>query len=291
MKLEEQISKLAKHPWVKSLADGLGKAAQTLFRDSGGPIEDALHGVWLGHPLHPALTDIPIGAWSVAVLLDAAEVVTDNRGFGAAADLTIGVGVAGAVSAAAAGLADWSRLGEGEAKRVGAVHAALNTAATGLYLASLASRKGGARGLGRLLAVAGFAVAGASAYLGGHLVFAKRIGVDHAAGEKAPEKFTSIMPEAELMEGELRRVEVDGAQILLVRHDGRIHALSDVCSHLGCSLAQGHLEGDSVRCDCHGSRFALEDGQVLDGPSTYYQPVLQTRIYGGQIQVGKRKHA
>jgi nitrite reductase/ring-hydroxylating ferredoxin subunit len=91
------------------------------------------------------------------------------------------------------------------------------------------------------------------------------------------------------MEGALRRVDVEGAQVMLVRQGGKIHAMSDVCSHLGCSLAEGHLEGDSVRCDCHGSRYSLEDGKVLDGPSAYCQPVYKTRIYGGQIQVGSLK--
>ena len=286
MKREERVNKLGELPFVEALQGILHKVAQAVFKEPGGAVENFLHGTWLGHPLHPVLTDIPVGAWTAGAVLDAAELATGNRGMGSGADLAIGVGLAGAGSAAVAGLADWGRMGSGEAKKVGALHAGLNVTASLLYLLSLLARKGGKRGLGKLLSFTGYGIAGFSAYLGGHLVFSEQIGVDHTADKPKPEKFTSVMPEGELMEGELRRVEVGDAQVLLTRYGGRIYAMSDICSHLGCSLAQGHLEGDSVRCDCHGSRYALEDGKVLDGPSAYYQPAYKTRIYGGQIQVG-----
>jgi nitrite reductase/ring-hydroxylating ferredoxin subunit/uncharacterized membrane protein len=286
MKRGERVNKLAELPFVHTLDDLLHGVAQAVFKEPGGPVENFLHGTWLGHPLHPVLTDIPVGAWTAGAVLDIAESATGNSGLGSGADLAIGVGLAGASSAALAGLADWGRMGSGDTKRVGALHAALNITATVLYLLSLFARKGGNRGTGKLLAFTGYGIAGFSAYLGGHMVFAEQIGVDHTADKPKPEKFTSVLPEAELMEGQLRRVDVDGAQVLLTRYGGRIYAISDVCSHLGCSLAEGHLEGESVRCDCHGSRYALQDGKVLDGPSAYFQPAYKTRIYGGQIQVG-----
>jgi len=93
-----------------------------------------------------------------------------------------------------------------------------------------------------------------------------------------------------LGQDKLHRVRVGEASVMVVRHEGQVYAMADVCSHMGCSLAEGHLEGDSVRCDCHGSRYALADGRVLDGPSTYWQPSYRVRIRNGQIEIGGREY-
>jgi uncharacterized membrane protein len=123
-----------------------------------------LHGTWLGHPLHPVLVHLPVGAFLSAGVLDALP------GERRAATTLIAVGVAGAVPAAVAGLMDWSVLDRPQ-RRVGLVHAAANTLALGLYAGSLLARGSGRPGIGRALAYAGLSVAGGSAYLGGHLTY------------------------------------------------------------------------------------------------------------------------
>ena len=103
--------------------------------------------------------------------------------------------------------------------------------------------------------------------------------------ESPPDEFVPVLAEVELREGELRQVVVRGAPVLLARRGGRHYAIEDTCGHLGCSLADGDLESDSVRCPCHGSRFALADGRVLDGPATLPQPAYEARVRDGQIEV------
>ncbi|HVQ74519.1 MAG TPA: DUF2231 domain-containing protein [Candidatus Binatia bacterium] len=136
-----------------------------------------LEGKWLGHPLHPALTDVPVGAWTVAVALD----LLDGRESGrascrAGADRALALGVVAALGAAATGLADWHRT-TGNTRRVGMAHALLNSGALLLMVASLVTRGAGHRAQGRLLAALGYGIAMTSAYLGGHMVFSQGMGV------------------------------------------------------------------------------------------------------------------
>lgn len=271
--------------WLRPLEDRLQRAVSTAFRaagEGGRVASNLLHGTWLGHPLHPVLTDVPVGAWSVALVLDVAD---HGRGQGLArgADAAIGVGIVGAIAAALAGITDWQHTA-GAARRTGFVHAALNTAALGLYTGSLMARRRGDRGTGRSLAGLGFGVLLASAYLGGRLVYHHRVGVDHAQRRKL-DGFARALRESELVEGQPRRAEVDGVRIVLVRRGGRIYALGEQCSHLGGPLAEGEVREDSLVCPWHGSRFALEDGRVLDGPATMPQPCFETRVRDGHVEV------
>ena len=96
-----------------------------------------------------------------------------------------------------------------------------------------------------------------------------------------------VLAEAALPENELKRVNADGMPVLLVRKGQRIYAIAETCAHLGAPLSEGKLEGTSVRCPWHGSRYSLEDGRVLEAPSVHAQPVLEVRIRDGQIEVRK----
>ena len=137
----------------------------------------------------------------------------------------------------------------------------------------------------------GYAIAGTSAYLGGHLVFNDQVGVNHTAGtQEYSEEFTSVLAEKDLAENSMKCVEVKGVQVLLARKDGSVYALQHNCSHMNGPLSEGELLDDcSVRCPWHGSRFSLETGEVLDGPSTYRQPRFEARVRDGQIEVKKAK--
>ncbi|HET7006206.1 MAG TPA: Rieske 2Fe-2S domain-containing protein, partial [Candidatus Binatia bacterium] len=158
---------------------------------------------------------------------------------------------------------------------------------TACYLTSLCLRRSHSRRAGRRLAFLGLTVSALSAYLGGHLVYKKRLGVDHTADYAPPDNFIPVLAETALPENELKRVNADGMPVLLVRKGQRIYAIAETCAHLGGPLSEGKLEGASVRCPWHGSSYSLEDGRVLEGPSVHAQPVLQVRVRDGQIEVCK----
>lgn len=259
------------------------------FRATSGPgrtLKDFLSGTWIGHPLHPILKDLPIGAWTMAAIFDAlAGDVSMQR----AADISIGAGLAGALASAVTGLADWSDT-TGRARRIGLVHAFLNVSAAGLYATSLGARIAGRRRAGMQCAFAGYGVVLLGAYLGGHLVFAEQIGVNHAAQSSLPTEFLTVLAEIELRENEPKRVWYNELPVLLVRRGERIHALYERCAHLGGPLSEGTIEDGSIRCPWHGSGFALEDGRVLEGPATSPQPCFETRVAAGSIQIRAREH-
>jgi len=271
--------------------DRLSDQIQPLIREafeSAGPagreLKNVLHGTWLGHPLHPALTDVPLGAWTAALALDAMESISGRRELGVGADAAIAVGLVGAAGAAVTGLTDWSET-DGRGRKVGLLHGLLNVGATALYTTSLVLRRRNKRAAGVGLAMLGYAVSNASAYLGGHLVFGEQIGVNHAAAQEMPKEFVPVLADAELREGEMKRVDAEGVPVLLARCEGEVCALAHTCSHLGGPLPEGKLEGDVVQCPWHGSRFNVRDGSVVAGPATFPQPRFETRVREGQIEV------
>lgn len=259
---------------AKPVAGLVGKAVQPRA------VRNLLSGTNLGHPAHPMLTDLPIGAWSMSALLDIFGGASAER----AADLLVGAGILSAVPTAATGLNDWSDTIGGE-RRIGAVHATANVAALTLYTASLIARRGGGRGAGKVLGLAGFGVLIVGAYLGGHLSFAKAVNVNHTFLEHRPQEWTTVLAEAELAEGELRRVSAGEASVLLVREDGQIYALANTCSHAGGPLDEGELADGCVICPWHGSTFRLSDGSIVRGPASVPQPAYQTRVRDGKIEV------
>ena len=258
----------------------------------GSRIADFLHGVWLGHPLHPVLTDIPVGAWTAAVVLDTMEASSGSRGMAKAADTAVALGVAGAVGSAVTGITDWMHT-VGESRRTGFTHALLNTVALTFFIGSMAARAGRSRGLGRTLALLGYSIAGASAYLGGDLVYRQKIGVNHAPEELEAPKYTAVLPVEQLPENRLTRAMLGDTPLVLLRRGMQVYALAEVCAHLGGPLAEGELDSTAdghptVICPWHGSKFDMTSGEVVQGPSTYPQPCLQARINNGQVEVIQR---
>jgi nitrite reductase/ring-hydroxylating ferredoxin subunit/uncharacterized membrane protein len=226
-------------------------------------------------------TDVPIGAWATALALDARA--SGDPGMRRAATFAFGVGLVGALGSAVTGLTDWSETG-GQARRTGLVHGLLNIAATALVAAAFFRRRRNIDSSGRACAWMGFGIATASAYLGGDLVYAQRIGVNHADVE-LPEEFTAAAESGALAENTMMRGRAGDADVLLVRQHGQVCALVHSCAHLGGPLSEGTLKDGSVVCPWHGSEFALEDGRVLNGPSTHNQPRLAVREREGRIEV------
>ncbi|MGI8437605.1 MAG: DUF2231 domain-containing protein [Chthoniobacterales bacterium] len=272
--------------WLAPAETALGAVADTLLnkkRPFMQKVRNFLHGTWLGHPIHPIITDIPIGAWTVATVFDTYELATGDKTLARAADVAVGIGLLGAAGAALTGLTDWSDTYE-KPRRVGTLHAVINLTATVLYLSSWWQRRHGCRRAGLTSALTGYTCTAAGAWLGGHLVYNERIGVNHAP-EELPKKYTPVMHEGDLPENKLFKAEVDEIPIVLFKRDGRIFVMAEKCSHLGGPMAEGKVEGDTIVCPWHDSRFALEDGRVIDGPAVYRQPCFEVRVREGQIEV------
>jgi len=269
-------------------ADPLAERLQPLIRRavSSPPVRNLLDGVWLGAPLHPALTDVPVGAWTTALLLDSGSVVSRDKALGAAADRALAVGTIAAVPAAVTGLNDMRDL-VGQSRRIAMVHALVNVLGLSLSTASLAYRHKGRRGLARGLSGLGYLTSSTAAHLGGKLSFALGIRVNRTVGQSVPESFVPVLDAADLQGEKLRQVEVDGVPVLLARtRAGEVCALASTCTHLGGPLAEGSREGDTVTCPWHGSRFDLRTGAVVEGPAVFVQPRLEARVRNDRIEVG-----
>jgi len=286
--LDERSSPPSARPSVdEKLQKLLDKALYAGGRPSAQKIRNFLNGTWLGEPLHVVLTDVPVGAWTVAMTMDALDLVYDRREYAQACEMSIGIGLLAAVGAAVTGLTDWSDVNP-PARRLGLIHGLLNLSGTALFATSLVFRKKKSRDAGRVASALGYAVMSYAAHLGGRLVYEHRVGVDRTDGQELPEQFTAVLPETSLMDGKLTRAMYRGTPILLVRRGNRLFAMAETCSHFSGPLSEGKLEGDSVVCPYHNSRFALEDGRVLDGPAVHPQPCLEVRVRNGEIEVRRR---
>jgi nitrite reductase/ring-hydroxylating ferredoxin subunit/uncharacterized membrane protein len=275
-------------PAPQPIDEKLQKALDKALYGGGHPaaqrVRNFLNGTWLGEPLHVVLTDLPVGAWTVAMVFDALDATFDRREFRRAADASIAVGIAGAACAAATGLADWSDV-DPPARRLGMIHGLLNLGGTALFVTSLLLRRNKARKSGRVAGILGYAVMSYAANLGGKMVYEHRVGVDRTNGQEFPDSYTAVMEESALTEGKPTKAMYRGTPILIVQRGSQIFAMADTCSHFGGPLSEGKLEGDAIVCPYHFSKFALEDGHVINGPAVHRQPCLEVRARDGQIEV------
>lgn len=281
---EPALARLTDSPALDKIAEPLSQGVRRAYESAGvagQQLKNAAHGVWLGHPLHPVFTDIPIGAWTTALALDCAA--NGNDGQRRAATFAMGVGLAGALGAAVTGLTDWSET-QGQSRRTGLVHGLLNIAATALMATAFFRRRHSRTERGRVCAWTGYTVAVASAYLGGALVYDQRIGVTHAV-EDAPDGFVAVAESASLRDDSMICARAGDAHVLLVRQHGRMYALAHTCAHLGGPLSEGTLNEGTVTCPWHASEFRLVDGRVVNGPSTHSQPRYEVRERNGRIEV------
>ena len=274
--LDRTVEQVERAKALDAPAQLVKKAVDTVLPNP--TVRDALHGVWFGHPLHPALILVPLGSWISASVLD----LLPGRRRDAARTL-VGVVVIGALPTAAAGWADWADL-HPQQQRIGLVHAAANAVSIGLQFASWRARRSGRQARGVALSLAGLAVGSAGAYLGGHLAYRLGAGIDHAeaAEQVLPRQWTRLGGLDELPDGAPTRRTLDGAPVFVLRRGQQVDVLYDLCSHLSGPLSEGELSGAGdemcITCPWHGSTFRLRDGRVRRGPTTYPQPVLQVRV-------------
>ncbi len=279
--------------WLDKLASPIQNWLLSFFGQPGQPrrkLKDMLNGTWLGHALHPVLTDVPLGAWSGATLLDLTWLNNEDEGVARSADLTLVLGLAGATGALVTGLTDWSDL-DGTDRRVGLMHGLLNGSITCMYLASLLLRLTGLRRTAIAFSTSGYLVSLFSAYLGGELSFAKGIGVSHVAWEGGPDDFVAVMDAQDLVDGKLTRVDVSGIPAVLLKQGQSIYAIGATCTHLAGPLAEGTVKDGVVTCPWHGSSFCMADGSVVNGPAVYAAPTFAVRMRNGKIELRRLEHA
>ena len=279
--------------WLDKLAAPLQSWLLKLYGQPGEPnrkIKDMLNGTWLGHALHPVLTDIPLGAWSSTMVLDMAWLTNEDEGVAQGSDISLALGILGAAGSAVTGLTDWSDL-DGTDRRVGIFHGLLNGSILLTNIASLILRLTGKRRAGVYLSSAGYAVSLFAAYLGGELVFAKGIGVNHVAWEGGSDDFVAVLAANDLVEGKLTRVDAAGIPAVLLKQGNSIYAIGATCTPLAGPLDEGTCQNGVVTCPWHGSSFRMSDGAVMNGPATYAAPTFAVRVRNGQVELRRLDHA
>src|SRR5215467_13904491 len=277
-------------PFTERLSDALQHIIQVIVGSNRKPprrLKSLLNGTWFGHPLHPAITDVPITSWVLTALFDLIWLITHSSWSAYAAFVTVIVGLLGALGAIVTGLTDWSDT-YGSERRVGLNHALFNSTATLLYLVSFILRLLAGPGDSIAAAIIGFvglASVSYAAYLGGEMVFTKGTGVNHTAWEAAGEDYEAVLPLESVEENKLYRVTAAGVPVVLLRQGMQFYAISATCPHAGGPLDEGKLDSDVVECPWHGSRFCMRDGRVLTGPATVNAPRYDVRVRNGQIEV------
>lgn len=276
----DRLDRLEDLTALDALTSPLSKVVDGALRPRA--LEDALHGTWLGHPLHAALVQVPLGAFLSACVLD---LLGGDEG---ASDLLAGVGLASALPAAAAGATDWSKSNP-STQRTGLVHALLNSAGLALWAGSLVAKRSGRRTTGKGLGLLGMAALGAGATVGGHLSYRSGLGASSEAdiADTAPTDWADVGTD-DIPEGKPVLRDAAGTPVLLVRSGERIDALANRCAHQSGPLHEGTLGDGCVTCPWHGSTFRLADGAVEHGPSVHPQPVFDVRREGGRLQVRLR---
>ncbi|MCW2538362.1 MAG: hypothetical protein JWN95_87 [Frankiales bacterium] len=260
------------------------------------PLRNVLSGTAGGHPLHPAMVLAPMGSWLAASYLDVLGGKTDSAN-SVAAQRLIAAGLVTAAPAALTGASDWSYT-TGAERRVGFAHAVGNWLAIGLYAGSWSARRQGHLTTGKYLAAGGAALLGVTGWLGGHLAYARGVGVDTTAFQVAPDEWTevigagdgnSVVNIADLVLDQPTLVHADGVPVMVVLIGGaderQLLALADRCTHRGGPLHEGSYEDGCIVCPWHESRFRVSDGQVLTGPATRSQPTYEARARYGAVQV------
>lgn len=267
-------------PWLDVPAGAL----KTLFEPILGhqaprSLRDFLYGTWLDEPLHPPMTDLTVGGWTMSMICDV-------LGYEEASDITLKIGTVSALGTALSGAAQWFDLQEmEEPRRLGTLHALMNTAALGLCASSWVMRERGNRDTAIAVAWTGYSIATASAWIGGHLSFRLGIGVDRQAFEEPSAEWTDVAALVDLPDGELSRVETEGIPVVVLREGNTIYAAAATCPHVGGPLDEGERDGTCVTCPWHGSVFDLRDGRLVHGPATAPLHPYEARVEGDRVML------
>ena len=261
--------------WARPFGEFNHRWTNALFR-AIVPVRDLLQGRWLGHPIHAAVTDIPIG-----MLLG--SVVLDLIGQPTAADVTLVGTILFMILSALAGLADYSET-EGATLTRATLHATVMTVALVILIVSALLRSGAPadRMVPIALSIVGFLLVTAGAFVGGDVVYVFGNMVSRHAFRGAGTKWirldTGDMPDLQqLAEATPTKMRAGSNDLVVVRLGDQLHALHDVCAHAGGPLHEGRVVDGCVECPWHASRFRLTDGLARRGPTVYDQPAYEIR--------------
>jgi len=255
--------------WATPFGDWLHRLMAAIFGRML-PIRDFLAGTWLGHPLHALLTDVPIGALTLVIVLDI-------LGQPVAADVALLIGILAMLAAAVVGYADYSTT-DGRARVRATVHSTLMVVALIVYLVSLVIRATGptSRAIPIGLSILAYLILAAGAYVGGDVVYTLGNMVDRHAWRSSGTKWQPLEV-GEIVEGTLVRAKTGAQTLVLIRSGETIHALHEQCAHAGGPLSEGAIVAGCVQCPWHGSRFEIANGRRRRGPTVYDQPTYEVR--------------
>jgi nitrite reductase/ring-hydroxylating ferredoxin subunit/uncharacterized membrane protein len=279
--------------WARPLSglwNGIAAVSRGFYRMLGGPgklLQDFLNGSWLGHALHPVLTDVVIGGATIAVVLDILRIFLGVDGMETAITWTVGLTALAGVGAILTGLTDFKDTAEGDERNIAGLHGVINIVAVVIFAVSLLQRAGGGHDAGFWTFLVGYLVISVGAYIGGHVVFKYGYMVNRnafARGKKAAD-FTAVMPANALVADTPTKAMFGATALVVVRRGDLVYALKETCSHAGGPLAEGTLEGDTIVCPWHGSAFRLTDGSVRHGPASSRQVAYRARIAGDQVEI------
>jgi len=268
--------------WIAGVVDGFYR----LLGRPGKYLQDFLNGSWLGHSLHPVLTDVVVGGSTVAVLLEVLGWFGVD-GLRTAIVWTVALTWISALGTIVTGLTDYKDTATGDERNVAGLHGLINIVATIAFIVAFLAYLGPSGTLGPVLLIGAYLVLSVGAFIGGHVVYKYGYMVNHnafARGKRAKE-FTPVMPAAELAENTPTKASLGTTTLVLVRRGDVVHALKETCSHAGGPLAQGTLEGDTIVCPWHSSAFRLSDGAVRHGPASSRQVAYRARINAEQVEV------
>jgi len=251
-----------------------------------GTVRDVLTGRWLGHPAHPAVVIAPLAGWFGGTLLD----LVGGSSARVPARRLIGLGTAAAMPAAMTGAAEWLTTNSAE-ERVGTVHAALADGATVMYATSWLLRMRRRDRLAIAAGLVGASLAGATAFIGGHLSFRRGVGVTTVAFQSGPTEWTTLELDDEPSTDHPVSGTADGipyAVVAATPSNGAAkppHVMESRCSHRGGPLDDGSVVDGCIECPWHGARFDLETGEVRRGPAAAPQPVYDVDESDGRTKI------
>ena len=280
---------LRRQNWMDAWSDFIQNLVGWSYGVLGRPgrtLKNLAYGVWpLGHPLHPAMTDVPLGAWTAAVILGYVSLVWPALP-AVAGVAALAVGVVVALATVVTGYTDFHDT-YGLERRAGLLHGLTQSVATLVMVVSLAVSilAPGARGTALAIATVGLGIVLFGAFVGGDLTFRFGTMVNRHAFTEFPSEWFDAGASEDFHEGTLTLAHAGNVPVLVVRRSGTLYAIANTCSHAGGPLNEGKLDGDIVTCPWHGTRFCIRNGAVKGGPGTFAQPVFAVQEESGKVRL------
>lgn len=296
--LGDRLVRGDKGKWLDALAAPFGAAVGGFYKLPGTRwLKDLLHGTWpLRHPLHPALTDAAVGAYTVLAVLDVLYLVQRDAAVAQVSVIVLFIAQVASLASAVSGLTDWNET-HGNERRLGILHGVLMTLISFAYVASLVMRSSSSApppDVAVYIALGAWLALVIAAHLGGEMTYGFGTGVGRHAWATISDKWQTLqVPAANLEDRKPVRANMkNGFAVMVVKLDGELHAMAAVCTHASGPLDKGKFVGGDLRdiqCPWHFSVFSVKSGTALHGPATIDEPTFETRVAAdGNVEVRAR---